>query len=92
MKYFRLLSYFEAASLMVLLLIAMPLKYFVGNPDPVRFAGTIHGVLFLMFVCVSVVFGQQRNWSPRKIMASWVIASVPLGPVFFEKFLFEEAV
>jgi integral membrane protein len=91
MKYFRILSYLEGASLVALLLVAMPLKYLAGNPEPVRFIGTIHGALFLMFVYTSIMLGRQLRWPLRRIVIAWMIASIPFGPVFFEKVLFEKA-
>jgi integral membrane protein len=91
MKYFRILTYLEGFSLLVLLMIAMPLKYLIGNAEPVRFMGTIHGTLFLMFVYTSIVLGRQLRWSSRRIVVSWMIASIPLGPIFFDKNLFEDA-
>lgn len=90
MRYFRILSYAEAASLLVLLLIAMPLKYLAGLPEAVRIAGTIHGVLFLMFIYTSIALGRSLGWPIRRIVLAWGIASVPLGPVWFERELFKE--
>ena len=89
MKYFRLLSYIESFSLLILFLVAMPLKYFAGMPEAVRFVGTVHGVLFLMFIYTSIVLGRQLRWPARRILSSWIIASIPLGPVLFERQLFK---
>jgi integral membrane protein len=88
MKYFRVLSYIEGASLLALLLVAMPLKYLAGMPEAVRLAGTLHGALFLMFVYSSVALGRELRWSARRILLAWIIASIPLGPVLFEEKLF----
>jgi integral membrane protein len=88
MRYFRILSYVEAASLLVLFFVAMPLKYLAGMPEAVRIVGTIHGVLFVVFVCASIVVGSQHEWSFLRIVGSWVIASIPFGPWLFERRLF----
>jgi integral membrane protein len=88
MRYFRILSYVEAASLLALFFIAMPLKYFAGMPEAVRIVGTIHGVLFLMFVYSSITLGRRLGWPVHRIFTAWVIASIPLGPVLFERKLF----
>lgn len=90
MKYFRILSYIEGASLLILFFIAMPLKYLAGIPEAVKIVGMIHGILFLMFVFASILVGTQLDWSFLRIIKSWIIASIPLGPVLFEHTLFEE--
>ena len=90
MKSFRILSYVEGASLLALFFIAMPLKYFAGKPEAVRIVGAVHGGLFLLFVVASVVVGDQRGWSARRIFVSWIIASIPFGPLYFRHELFEK--
>ena len=44
----RVIGFWEGVSFLVLLLIAMPLKYIAGNPEPVSIVGMAHGVLFLL--------------------------------------------
>jgi integral membrane protein len=88
MRNFKILSYIEGASLLLLFFVAMPLKYLAGMPEAVRIVGTIHGVLFVMFVVSSLVIGRQFGWTIRHIVMSWVIASIPFGPWIFERKLF----
>ena len=40
----------EGISFLVLLLIAMPLKYFMQMPEAVKFVGWVHGALFVAFI------------------------------------------
>lgn len=40
----------EGYSYLILLFIAMPLKYAAGFPIAVRIAGSLHGILFIAFV------------------------------------------
>ncbi|MGB0788445.1 MAG: DUF3817 domain-containing protein, partial [Marinirhabdus sp.] len=48
-KTFRIISVLEAVSFLLLLGIAMPLKYIWGSPEMVRIVGAAHGVLFLAY-------------------------------------------
>ena len=46
----RFVGLLEGVSLLVLLGIAMPLKYLANQPDAVKLVGWAHGVLFVLFV------------------------------------------
>ena len=50
LKVFKLISILEALSFIVLLLIAMPVKYLLGNPELVRVVGMAHGILFVLYI------------------------------------------
>jgi integral membrane protein len=45
----RFVGFVEGVSYLVLLFIAMPLKYWAGMPLAVRVVGMLHGVLFILF-------------------------------------------
>ena len=47
---FRMIGIAEGISFLVLLLIAMPLKYFMHIPEAVKIMGWIHGALFISFI------------------------------------------
>lgn len=91
MKHFRLLGFIECASLLLLFLVAMPLKYFMGMPEAVQAVGSLHGALFLLYMGASVYMRQELGWTPAQVVGSWVIASVPLGPVLFDRRMFGRA-
>ena len=46
---FRLISFIEGISFLILVFIAMPLKYLAGIPLAVKIVGMAHGVLFILF-------------------------------------------
>ena len=50
LRQLRLVAFLEGSSFLVLLFIAMPLKYLAGLPLAVRVAGSVHGLLFLVFL------------------------------------------
>jgi len=49
-RVFRMIALAEGVSFLTLLFIAMPMKYFMGMPEVVRVVGSIHGVLFVLYV------------------------------------------
>jgi integral membrane protein len=87
----RVIGWWEGVSFLVLLGIAMPLKYFAGMPLAVRVVGMAHGILFLLYVLAAVQAAVDRDW-PWKRTALVLIASVlPAGPFVVDaKILREE--
>ena len=80
----------EAISFLVLLGIAMPLKYFAGLPEAVKVAGWTHGVLFMLFCCFLLDAKQQASWSFRQTGAVLVAALLPFGPFVIDRRLRKE--
>ncbi len=84
----RLLGFIEATSLIILVLIAMPLKYIYGYPLLVRIMGSAHGFLWLLFIVFAYYVGNEKDWSLKKIFLAIVISTVPLGPFLFDKTIY----
>ena len=80
----------EAVSFLLLLGVAMPLKYFAGMPLAVRIAGWTHGLLFLAFgMCLLVAHG-ERQWPVRWTAVIFIAALLPFGPFVIDRRLKEE--
>ncbi len=85
---FRMLGLIEASSLLVLLFIAMPLKYLAGIPEAVRVVGMIHGLLFVVYCLGAQVLRNELQWSQYKVALAVFISCIPLGPFLFDRKLF----
>ncbi len=84
-KIFRILSYLEAISFLVLLGIAMPLKYLFDMPEYVRVVGMAHGVLFVFYVIGAYYLYETLNWK-FKVLGIFVICSIlPFGAFYADK-------
>ncbi len=86
-KWFLRIGVAEAISFLVLLGIAMPLKYLAGMPKAVSVVGMAHGVLFIAYLYFVHECRQAFGWS-LKTAALGVISSVlPFGPFIFDNYL-----
>ncbi len=86
----RAVGMVEAVSFLLLLGVAMPLKYFAGMPVAVKIAGWIHGLLFIAFgLCLLVAHGERR-WSMRWSALVLVAALLPFGPFVIDRRLKSE--
>jgi integral membrane protein len=88
----RALGWMEGVSFLLLLGVAMPLKYFAGLPMAVRIVGTAHGILFLLYVWAAIQVYLERDWPFKRLAAVLVASVLPAGPFVVDaKILREEA-
>ena len=78
---FRIVSLVEGLSFLVLLLIAMPLKYQFGMPEAVSVVGMTHGMLFMAYVALTFMVGPRQGWSDKFqfLGMSWVGSGVTVS-------------
>lgn len=81
---FRWVAWLEGGSFLILLLIAMPLKYFAGLPIFVRVVGMAHGVLFLAYLALLAQVAIEHSWPKTRVALAFVASLVPFGPFWFE--------
>lgn len=86
----RRVGLIEGISLLVLLFIAMPLKYFWHQPMAVKVIGWIHGTLFILFMVLAFRVYEQRGWPFKKLVMAFIAAFLPFGTFVFDKRLKEE--
>ena len=86
----RAIGIIEAISFLLLLGVAMPLKYFAGLPEAVKVAGWTHGVLFIVFCCALLDAKQQARWSFWQTGTVLVAALLPFGPFVIDRRLRKE--
>ncbi|WAC09684.1 DUF3817 domain-containing protein [Dyadobacter pollutisoli] len=78
----RIVAFLEGVSYLILLGIAMPLKYIVGIPQAVRVVGMAHGVLFVLFVILLIQVATERSWTFKKSFLSFLSSLVPFGTFY----------
>ena len=87
----RVIGWWEGVSFLVLLGVAMPLKYFAGWPQAVRVVGMAHGVLFLLYIWAAIQAALERDWTWKRTALVLVASLLPAGPFIVDaKILREE--
>lgn len=81
---FRLVSLAEGLSYILLLGVAMPLKYIAGLPQAVRVLGSLHGALFVLFVLALVAAMRERGWGLTRALWFAFLSTLPLGALRIE--------
>lgn len=88
---FRLVAFWEGLSFLILLLIAMPLKYGLGLPQMVRAVGMAHGVLFIAYLYTLMMAALEHRWGFKRVTVAFVASLVPGGTFWLDAQLRREA-
>jgi integral membrane protein len=89
-NWFRKNAFAEGVSFLVLLLIAMPLKYFAALPIAVTIVGGLHGILFIAFVVMAweVKNEYQKDWG--WLVISFIASILPFGTFWMDQKLWKK--
>lgn len=87
----RLIGFLEGISYLVLLGIAMPLKYYYNKPDAVKIVGMAHGVLFVMYCINLLIVHLKFKWTMGITMGAFIASLIPFGTFYADKKWFRTA-
>jgi integral membrane protein len=90
LRQLRLVALLEGSSFLILLFVAMPLKYLAGMPLAVRIVGSIHGALFIAFVVALYHAARACDWPHRRSVTAFVASILPFGTFVFDASLRRE--
>ncbi|WP_017731418.1 DUF3817 domain-containing protein [Nafulsella turpanensis] len=90
-KTFRLVGWMEGLSFLLLLGVAMPLKYLAGIPEPVKMLGWAHGLLFMLYLAYVVLAKFRLNWTFRQMFLAGVASVIPFGPFIVDRKLLKQS-
>lgn len=82
---FGLINTIEGYSYLILLFIAMPMKYLLGIPLAVKIAGMAHGILFIVFLILLVIAWQDKKWAFTENIIFFIASVIPFGTFFTSK-------
>ena len=81
----RMIALLEGWSWLILLFVAMPLKYFAGNEISVPIVGRIHGGLFLIFCLALLIAMIESKWKLGFSTVVFLSSLVPFGAFFMDR-------
>lgn len=82
---FRIVSFLEGISYLLLLFIATPIKYLQGNPEYVKLLGMPHGILFMLYIVLAIVIQKQMSWSNKTLGIVLICSIIPFGTFYVDK-------
>ena len=90
LRQLRVVGFLEGTSFLFLLFVAMPLKHFAGLPIAVRIAGSVHGLLFLLFLSSLFRVATERDWPARRSLQAFGASLIPFGTFALDRALKRE--
>ncbi len=82
---FRIVSYLEGISYLLLLFIGVPLKYFGGNEILVKTLGMPHGLLFIAYILLAFFIKPEYKWSNREFVLILIASVIPFGTFYVDR-------
>lgn len=80
----RIAGILDGISLVVLLFIAMPLKYWMDIPMAVTIVGSVHGFIFVSYVLVILYVQIRLKWNIIWSMLALAVAFIPFGNFIYD--------
>jgi integral membrane protein len=87
---FRIVAVLEGWSYVILLFIAMPLKYIFDFPLLVKYVGWAHGALFVAYMFLLIAAAIAAKWKLGKIAWAFIASFIPFGTFVLDKQLNKE--
>lgn len=78
-NWFRRIAIAEGISFLILVLIAMPLKYLAGMPEAVKIFGWAHGILFVAFLVTALAIKNILNKNFTWMIKAFLASILPMG-------------
>ncbi len=85
----RVSGLIEGISYLLLLGIAMPLKYYAGLPEAVRYVGMVHGILFIWYIASIIWTKFSVKMSVSHALVAFVASLVPFGTFYADNKIFK---
>jgi integral membrane protein len=77
LRRFRVIAYVVGVLLLVLTLVAMPLKYAADRPALVETIGPIHGFVYMVYLVLGFDLARRARWSLRRTVVLLLAGTIP---------------
>ena len=84
-KTFRVVAFLEGVSYILLLFIAVPIKYWGGDEQWVKLLGMPHGVLFVGYILMAILLKGEQNWNSIEFITILICSILPFGTFYVDK-------
>jgi integral membrane protein len=83
----RIAGLIEGSTLLVLILIAVPMKHIIGIPQFVSVMGPLHGIAFLAYLRFWIMAVAEGGWKRGDIIRTGVVSFIPFGTFYNDRYL-----
>jgi integral membrane protein len=79
------IGHYEGISYLLLLFIAMPLKYLFSKPEAVKIVGSLHGVLFVGFMIILAWAFKKLPLTFKQAATCFLLSLIPFGTFYLNR-------
>ncbi len=91
-RFLRIIAFVEALSFLLLLFVAMPMKYLGNIPTAVSMPGKLHGAFFVLFIAALAWAAYVKKWPLKIVIGIFASSLVPFVPFFVDRWLRKEEI
>ena len=85
LRLYRIAAWVTGIGLIVLVFVAMPLKYFFDQPQLVAVVGVTHGYLYMAYIVLTLVLAERSRWKPLDAVLIALAGTVPIASFVAER-------
>ena len=82
---FRITAFLEGLSYLLLLFIAVPIKYMNDDPQYVKLLGMPHGILFIAYIALAFFIKPGFKWNAKDFGIILLASVIPFGTFYVER-------
>ena len=82
---FRIVAFLEGVSYILLLFIAVPIKYFGADEQWVKLLGMPHGILFVGYILMAFLIKEDENWNRSELFIVLFCSILPFGTFYIDR-------
>lgn len=82
---YRIAAWVTGVGLLVLVVVAMPLKYIFGQPELVAIVGVAHGFLYMIYIVCTLLLAERCRWKPLDALLILIAGTVPVASFVAER-------
>jgi integral membrane protein len=82
---FRIIVFLEGVSYLLLLFVAVPIKYNLGDPAYVKLLGMPHGLLFMAYLVLAYLLKDDQKWERKTFLIILAASVIPFGTFYIDK-------
>ncbi|MBR9845948.1 MAG: DUF3817 domain-containing protein [Algicola sp.] len=88
---FKIIALLEGISYILLLFVAVPIKYLADDPQYVKLLGMPHGLLFVAYIVLAVLLAPKLKWDGKTLFIVLVASVIPFGTFYVDKTYLKKA-
>ena len=85
LRNYRVAAWVTGTGLLLLVFVAMPLKYLFDEPRPVALIGMLHGFFYMAYIVCTLILAERCRWRPLDAVVILLAGTIPVASFVAER-------